>query len=232
MSEPLQPFDWHRIFLGELPWSFTLEIALRTGFIYLYTLLLLRFSGRRGMSQLSAFDYLIIIAMGSAVGDPMLYPEVPLLHALVVVSIIVLLQRALVRLTERNLKMEKVLEGQANCLIREGQIDLRRMHHEGLSHNELFEGLRAAGIAHLGQVRRAYIEPSGQISVLKFSPEQARPGLSVWPDLDLPRLETGEAGEGGEYACTRCGYSQTIEARHAMPQCPRCQHPSWQEALA
>jgi uncharacterized membrane protein YcaP (DUF421 family) len=43
---------------------------------------LVRWVGGRGVAQLSLIEFLLVIAPGSAVGDALFYPEVPLLHAM------------------------------------------------------------------------------------------------------------------------------------------------------
>ena len=43
--------------------------------IYVFTIIMLRIAGKRRIAHLSAFDILIIIALGSAVGDVMVYGE-------------------------------------------------------------------------------------------------------------------------------------------------------------
>jgi uncharacterized membrane protein YcaP (DUF421 family) len=55
--------------------------------MYLYALLLVRLLGKRGMGQLAPFDFVIIIALGSAVGYPMFYPDVPVLHAMAAITV-------------------------------------------------------------------------------------------------------------------------------------------------
>src|SRR5687768_8186714 len=97
-EEQIRVFDFQRIFLGDLPLEFALEVAFRTAFMFAFTVILVRLLGKRGMGQLSPFELVIIIALGSSVGDPMFYPDVPLFHAMVVVTVIVISQRALVRL--------------------------------------------------------------------------------------------------------------------------------------
>ncbi len=65
MGETAQhSFDLYRIFLGDQPPGFFLEIMFRTVVMYLYVLLLLRLLGKRGMGQLSPFEFTIIIALG------------------------------------------------------------------------------------------------------------------------------------------------------------------------
>ena len=45
--------------------------------IYAYSLLLIRWVGGRGIAQMSTVEFLLVIALGSAVGDAIFYPEVP-----------------------------------------------------------------------------------------------------------------------------------------------------------
>jgi len=76
--------------------------------MYVFTLLLVRVIGKRGLTQPSPFEYMIIIVLGSAAGDPTFYPDVPLTYAMVVV---VILQKLLELLTEKNRPLEIAVEG-------------------------------------------------------------------------------------------------------------------------
>ena len=172
------PFDWQRIFIGDAPPLFLLEIAFRTVFMYVFTLLLVRVIGKRGLTQLSPFEYMIIIVLGSAAGDPAFYPDVPLTHAMVVMGVVVSLQKLLELLTEKNRPLEIAVEGQVRLLVRDGQMLEPALRAEGLSESELYEELRGAGVECMGQVRFAYLEPSGRLSVLKD--EDRRDGLNLW----------------------------------------------------
>ena len=89
MNETVVPFDLVRMFFGTDPALFYLEIVFRTCLIYLYALLLIRWVGGRGIAQMSTVEFLLVIALGSAVGDAMFYPEVPILHAMLVITAVV-----------------------------------------------------------------------------------------------------------------------------------------------
>ena len=70
MNSDIIPFDLQRMFIGDLsPWFYG-EIIFRTAFLYLAAILL-RLMGKRGMSSLSPFEQVILIALGSEVGGPM-----------------------------------------------------------------------------------------------------------------------------------------------------------------
>lgn len=173
--------EFDRIFLGDLTVELVLEIVLRTSVMYLYTLALVRVLGKRGLGQLSPFELVIIVALGSAVGDPMFYTEVPLIHGIIVITAVVALERVLVKLTERNKGVQRLIESVPVLLVRDGVLLADALDEEDLSQSEVFMGLREKGVEHLGEVRRAYLEPSGHISVFKEK-APAQMGASVLPD--------------------------------------------------
>ena len=175
--------EFDRIFLGDLTVELVLEIVLRTAVMYLYTLALVRVLGKRGLGQLSPFELVIIVALGSAVGDPMFYADVPLAHGIIVITAVVALERVLVKLTERNKGVERLIESIPVLLVRDGVLLAEALDQEDLSKNEVFMGLRQQGVEFLGEVRRAYLEPSGQISVFKEKTPVTM-GISVLPVED------------------------------------------------
>ncbi len=196
-------FDFARIFLGDKPPLFFLEVAFRTLIIFSYTLLLLRWMGKRGMGQLTPFEFAIIVALGSAVGDPMFYDDVPLLHTMLVIAIIIGLQRFLSYITETNKTIEAWIEGEAVCLVQAGVVDIKKLQNERLSQTELFDALRTHGIVHLGQVRAAYLECSGKISVIRAQPTRA--GLCILPNEDFEREESLWRVAASQSCCATCG---------------------------
>lgn len=179
--ESLQPFDWYRMYVGSLTPLILLEIAFRTVFMYLYVLLLVRLIGKRGIGDMTTFDQIIVIAVGSATGDPMLMPEVPLLQAMVVIGILVYLERLLARLTQRSSTIEKVAESTPSLLVREGRIVEEWLERERMTVGELMSLLRLNGIRDLGEVERAYLEPTGTLSVFRNPEGTTPPVRSTFP---------------------------------------------------
>jgi len=173
--------EFERIFFGNLSIELVVEIVLRTAVMFLYTLGLIRVLGKRGQGRLSPFELVIIVALGSAVGDPMFYPDVPLVHGMIVIGAVILLELAMVKLTERHKVIERMLESAPVLLVRDGELLTDALGREDLSHSEILMGLREEGIEFLGEVRRAYLEPSGQISVFRAASPTAK-GASILPE--------------------------------------------------
>lgn len=141
---------------GDEPLLFLLEVALITTVVYVYALLLLRWLGSRTIGQLSTMEFLLVIALGSAVGDAMFYPDVPLLHALLVVTLVVVANLDV--LIVKSKAAEDAVDGIPEEAIRDGTVCRAFIDSNTLSINELFQQLRAQGIEHLGEVAHAYVE--------------------------------------------------------------------------
>ncbi len=62
-------FDWHRFLLNDLNFSFLGEVAFRVLIAYVIVFSFLKISGRRGIRQLSLFELVIILTLGSASGE-------------------------------------------------------------------------------------------------------------------------------------------------------------------
>jgi uncharacterized membrane protein YcaP (DUF421 family) len=234
-EQPITPFDWHRLFVGDLPWWFALEIALRTGFMYLFALLAVRFISRRAIGQLSFIEFLLVIALGSAVGDPMFYPEVPLLHGMVVVVVVVALNRGVTAAINRSEAAEAAIEGSPFALVEEGRLCPEAIDAAHLNREKVFELLRVEGVRHLGELRRGYMEQRGVVSLWPCEPGEERAGLRVMPpwDLEPPRFfEAGDRlGAGLTLGCERCGDVRPVASEEAVPTCPRCGGASWVDAV-
>jgi len=170
-----------RMFLGTQPPLFLLEVVFRTIVMYSYMLFAARFLGKRGTDQLTVFDFIVVILLGSAVGDPMFYDDVPLLHGIIVITIVVLVERALNHFTNRNVKLEEFIESTPTLLIKNGVILHKALEHESIPLPELMMELRDKGIRNTGEVECAYLEPSGRMSVFKVAGGKERAGESTLP---------------------------------------------------
>lgn len=237
MQDPsaLQPFDFYRIFIGDLPWTFTLEIIFRTVIVYLYTLLLVRWFSQRAVGQLSLVEFLLVIALGSAVGDPMFYPDVPLLHGMTVITVVVLINRGIDRLLSRSARFERFIEGVPIQLVKDGLIDHQALETLLLNRDELFQNLRIAGVENVGSVRQAYMEQNGQLSVFCYPSDEARRGLQINPpwDLVIPAwfAKGDRVAQEQWLGCVQCGCTCLFAADAILPACEHCGYEMWTDRV-
>ncbi len=234
MKEVIYPFDLHRIFLGDAPVLFLLEIVFRTIVMYAYTLFLLRVLGKRGMGQLSTLELAIIIAFGSAVGDPMMSADVPITHGIVAITVIAIIQIGLEKVINKHKKIEKVMEGEPNLVVENGIMKLENMAKDNLSKEDLFRMLRIKDIAHLGEIEKAFFETTGQISVMLCTKEKVKYGLAVMPKSEIKDTEiffsNMKTNKEVYYACTNCGNVENFSKNVQLKSCVVCEEIEWIEA--
>lgn len=227
-------FDLQRIFIGNLPLLFFAEIVLRTTIMYVWTLIMVRITGKRSMNELTAMELLLVIGLGSAVGDPMFYPNVPVLHGMAAISLVIGLHEATVALTNRSKTLHNFVVGTPGRIVVDGCIDLEGIKETGMSREELFMSLRQSSYAHLGQLQRVYIEPDGKFSMYPYKDGEIRPGLAIMPPSEFDSSAIYEAGglvpKSGVYVCNTCGYPETYEQEAVFVQCPRCEGKYWEMA--
>lgn len=160
------PFDWERFFLGPEPPLFFLEIVLRVILIYAFAVFAVRFMGKRGRQQLSSFEFVLIIALGSATGDAMFYPEIPVLYAWLIITVIVVLDRALAAWSVRSRRVNTFLDGLPRLMVRDGEVIEESLDKESLPIEELMALLREKDVSDLSGIGFAFLETTGRLAVI------------------------------------------------------------------
>lgn len=219
--------NWKELMLGGEPWSFLPEVFLRTLIMFIILIVSLRLLGKRGVKQLSIFELVVIISLGSAAGDPMLYRDVGILPALLVFVLIVGLYSLITYFIGKNKPFEKMMEGKPVYLIRNGAFFVENFSKEALGEDEFFAELRMQGVSQLGQIEEAIVESSGNISIFYYPDEAVKFGLPIMPH-SLENWQQ-EIKERAHYACTFCGYTEQLQpAINSI--CPECKKNKWVKA--
>lgn len=174
-------FDWQRMLLDGFPVLFLGEVAFRALFAFVVVFAFLKVSGRRGVRQLSLFELVVILTLGSAAGDVSFYEDVPLLPVAMVFASLLLLYRLTVLAMSHSKRFANWMEGKPVTIIKEGLYELNSLSRLNISSEEFFMELRQQGVEHLGQVRLAIIETDGDASLYFYPPEAVKLGLSVLP---------------------------------------------------
>jgi len=219
-------FEWKKVLFGDQEMIFVFEVLFRTLVMYLVILIGLRLIGKRGVRQLSVFELVVIIGLGSAAGDPMFYQEVGLVSGIVVFAMIIGAYRLTTYLTGKYKTVEKLIEGEPVCLIEDGKFHYHAFDREDLAQDEFFAELRSKSVSQIGQVEKGYLETSGEVSLFFYPDEEVKAGLPILPQEFGQKLET--ITEEGIYACTSCG--ETIFERIGKHTCPVCENKLWVKA--
>ncbi len=145
-----------------------LQIALRTGVIYLVVLIGVRLSGKREVGQMTPFDLTLLLLLSNSVQNAMTGPDTSLIGGVVAASTLLLLNYVIGSLSGSNRGFRRVVQGEPSLLIHDGEPIPAHMEKEHVSMDELQRALREHGIAQCSEVALAVLEVDGSISCLKY----------------------------------------------------------------
>ncbi|QWF52372.1 DUF421 domain-containing protein [Bordetella hinzii] len=156
--------DWPEMFAFSVP---PLEILVRGTAMYWFIFILLRVAGRRDIGSLGVADMLVLVLIADAAQNGMAGDYTSVTDGMLLVATIVGWAVIVDRLTYSVPLLARLLSSDRICLVRDGVIARRNLRREYITEEELMSELRLKGVEHLSEVRRAYIEADGNISVLR-----------------------------------------------------------------
>lgn len=146
-----------------------IEIVIRGTLVYWFIFILLRLAGRRDVGSLGMADLLVVVLIADAAQNAMAgeYKAVP--DGMVLIATIVFWSFFIDRLAYACPAVRPFLVPPKLCLVKDGQLQKRAMRRESITPDELMSELRQKGVEDVAEVRRAFLEPDGSISVIKKS---------------------------------------------------------------
>ncbi|MCX6216802.1 YetF domain-containing protein [Spirosoma sp.] len=224
-KEAIHLDDWQRILFGDAPAEFLLEVFIRTSLIYLILLIVMRLLGKRMNGQLTNLELAVMLTMGAIIAPAMQLPDRGLLLGVLALLCALIFQRGTNWLGGKSSKTEKIVQGTATVLVKDGVFQLEQMVSNRMSHQQIFAALRSENVYNLGMVKRLYLEAYGMFSIYRDEP--GKPGLSVLEPSDNEIQSIHEKTE--TLACTNCG--NTAPAQPQPNSCPVCQANHWIAAV-
>jgi uncharacterized membrane protein YcaP (DUF421 family) len=144
-----------------------MDLVLRAVAVFVFLFVLTRVIGKRELGKLQPFDLMLLIVLGDAVQQGMTQDDYSLTGALLIVGTFAVLQVALSWLGYRFPSARPILEGEPIIVLQDGKTVERNLKRERLTIDDITEGARKQGIAHLGDVDYAILETDGTLSFLE-----------------------------------------------------------------
>jgi uncharacterized membrane protein YcaP (DUF421 family) len=133
---------------------------------YVFVLLILRVSGKRTLSKMNAFDFIVTIALGSTVSAVILDKSVPLAEGAAALGLLVLLQYAITWLSVRFSSVSGLVKAEPSLLARDGRLLHDAMRRERVTREEIEAAIRQHGRRGIGDVEMVILETDGSMSVI------------------------------------------------------------------
>ena len=158
-----------------LPKPSWLEKVLRPILVYVALLLAFRFLSKRDLTQNTTFDLLIVLLLSNIVQNALIGEDNSILGSLAGAATLLLMSTGLNRWTAKSLNARRVLEGEPILLVHNGKLLEDNLKKYAVSRPDLDGGLRAQNMITLEDVRYAFLELDGTISVIRKSEQSGTP---------------------------------------------------------
>jgi uncharacterized membrane protein YcaP (DUF421 family) len=140
--------------------------AVRATIIYFFVLFVVRLLGKREIGNLGPFDLIVSLMIGEVV-DEAIYGDVSLIQGFIAIGTVAIWHMVNSWAGFKSKTIDKLTEASPRVIVEDGKINRDALASERLSEEELFSQLRLKEIEDLAEVKRATLEPDGQISVIQ-----------------------------------------------------------------
>src|ERR1044071_6399328 len=134
---------------------------------YLAVVLFLRLSGKRTLSLMDPFDFVITTALGSTLAQTILTKEVTLMDGLAAFAVLISLQFVVTGLAVHSRVVRHLIKPQPKLLFYRGEFLKEVMNHEHIHEVEILAAVRGQGLSSLDEVEAVVLEANSNFSVIR-----------------------------------------------------------------
>ncbi len=137
--------------------------------------------GKKQVSELSLFDYVVGISIGNFASEMAINLEADFFNAMTAIIVFGLIAFFISILTMKSLKLRKFFIGTPTLLIQHGKMIYKNMKKTKFDVNDLLEEARGNGYFDLSEIEYAMLEANGKVS---FMPKGEYKNITI-KDMDL-----------------------------------------------
>ena len=163
-------------------WAGLLRVIVVGTLAYVALVVLLRTSGKRTLSKMNAFDFVVTVALGSTLATIILSKDVALLEGIVAFGLLIALQFVITWLSVRFAVVGKLVKSEPTLLFYQGQFLRRQMRHNRIVESEVLAAVRSQGMASLDDAEAVILEADGSFTTVHAT----RSSPSALADVSLP----------------------------------------------
>ena len=153
-------------------WTELLDVTLRAMISLVTLFLITKMLGKKQVSQLSLFDYVIGISIGNFAAEMTINLESDYLHGILAVVIFGVVAYLVSILTMKSIHLRRYFMGTPTLLIQDGKLLEKNMKKVKYDMNDLLEQCRINGYFDISEIKYALMEANGTVSILPFETER------------------------------------------------------------
>lgn len=145
-------------------WGGVLRMLLVAPSAYAALVIILRLSGKRTLSKLNAFDFIVTIAIGSTLASVVTTRSLSLVEGVAALALLVGLQFLVTATSVRWKGFHKAVTAEPTLLLRNGEPIIAAMKRERITEDELRAAVRQAGGRGLHEAEVVILETDGSLT--------------------------------------------------------------------
>ncbi|MBD3629954.1 YetF domain-containing protein [Cyclobacterium sp.] len=165
-------------------WESLIRTICLTTMGYIAMVFLLRVSGKRTLSKMNAFDFIVTIALGSCLASVALNKNIPLTDGVTAISLFIAFQYLLTWLSVRKKEVKSLITNSPSLLFYKGEFLYEAMKKERITVEEIYRSGRQQGISKLDEVNMVILETTGEITLIQKIHRGTKP---TFEDVKVPR---------------------------------------------
>ncbi|NLC65369.1 MAG: DUF421 domain-containing protein [Clostridium sp.] len=143
------------------------QIIIMAILVYFSVILILRTSGKRTLSDLNAFDFVVTVTMGSIAATTILSVATTFVDGVIAIVSLVILQYIVAKLDAHFNFVSKILKSNPTLVYYEGEFLEDNMKKMRITKQDIIQETRQVGGTVLENVQAVILESNGKLSIIK-----------------------------------------------------------------
>jgi uncharacterized membrane protein YcaP (DUF421 family) len=166
-----------------------MDTVVKAVIVYFFLWAVLRLSGRRTLGEMTAFDFVLFLLIGSAMQRALTGQDYSLTNAILIVATLIIVDIALSFVRRDVASLSKILKGTPTIVVEGGKPLTWRLKRSRLTEDEVLQAARRHhGIESLDRIRYAILEASGDISIIPYE-DGKKPDGGMQQEKSEPRAD-------------------------------------------
>jgi len=152
-------------------WQSLLELVVVGVLTYMALVMLLRVSGKRTLSKMNMFDFIVTVALGSIFATIIVNEDISLMRGVVAAATLIFSQYVVTSLSTRFSWFQEIVKGEPTLLYYEDHFLTKNMLKERTTKEEIYQAMRKQGLLTMEQVYAVVLETDGTFTAIPTSKE-------------------------------------------------------------
>ena len=155
----------HNIY-GDTMFDGTINVLVKGYFSLIFLFLVIKLLGKKQVSQLNIFDYVIGISLGNLAAEMTINSDISIINGFLAMAIYGSCSLFVSYITNKSIIARRLISGVPIILIENGKISKKALQKVKLDLNDLMQDAREDGIFDISKVDFAIMEVSGKVTFL------------------------------------------------------------------